>query len=757
MKIIIKQNSNNEEIEKSKKYAFNKNLDNNIDQKENKRNERKKENKIININDRYSYYKKNNEANSNLNVNNLNSLANNNANTYEINQYSTYSSKLLEKQTQNRINTQENKINQEESPKKWYKTKLISKENGIKEDPKINTENKEQININTIKIRKRMNNICNENNKDEKEKNDKIRTFMIRSRLKNKINEKDGKNEFTENKENKGVNQNDNNNRRNNLYLSINDNKINKKNSFRERLQAFNGKNEEKINKERNERKYIKSRKEILKEKEKYDNLNLIQVQQGKESFNINNLNILEKQENKRYTHNQLRDTNHESIKTKENTISHYTKDSYTSKDNYLTQANNVSNGFTNILRNNDSNKRTNLTNDNNKNLNRNVFNTEIKQMYHTKKTRKDYINERNKKNNEILMSDKKKEAKVFIPNKKDILIRTSYQSNKRANIILNNIDVNIDKEEDIPIFDKEIRKDKIKYKQIQYQLKSILVKSCLPKFNIDYYIIKNQIGTGSFGVIFQVYHIKTRCKFALKKIFAPDISTLQKFVKEFELVHQNPHDHILDLIGICIQCVDITNYILYILMDLAEKDWDKEINYRAKIKKYYSENELVNILKQLNSVLYFLQKEKKIAHRDIKPENILIFKNDVYKIGDFGEAKENKIPKQFSTLRGTELYMSPLLYNSLHENKEDVKHNQFKSDMFSLGYCFVYAASLNLNIISKIRDVNNNIALRKILTKEFDGRYSVKLIDLILKMISFNEENRIDFIELEKILREDF
>ena len=227
--------------------------------------------------------------------------------------------------------------------------------------------------------------------------------------------------------------------------------------------------------------------------------------------------------------------------------------------------------------------------------------------------------------------------------------------------------------------------------------------------------------------------------------------------MKEFELVHQNPHNHILDLIGVCIQCVDITNYILYILMDLAEQDWNKEINFRAKYKKYYSENELINILKQLCSALYFLQKDKKIAHRDIKPENILIFKNSVYKIGDFGEAKENKIPKQFSTLRGTELYMSPLLYKGLHENKEDIKHNQFKSDMFSLGYCFVYAASLDLNIIFKIRDVNSTIILKKILLNEFGRRYSDKFVDLILKMIAYNEEKRIDFIELDKILRDEF
>ena len=559
----------------------------------------------------------------------------------------------------------------------------------------------------------------------------------------------------------------DNNNKINNFHLSINNNRNAKKDSLKEKLKTFDG-NKEEANKKTNERKQVKSRKEILKEKEKNDNKNLLTEEKEKESINNKNSNHLEIQENKRYSQLKFFDTHQESSKTKENTISNYTKDSYISKDNNQIFINNISTEVNNILRyknifyNTESYNNEKIDNmkssiKENQKSKDNESNTEIKSYYRTKKSRRDYINERNKKNNENLMSDKKTETKVFIPNKKDYLIRTSYQSNKKCKLFMDNIDVKIEKEEDIPIFDKDIRKDKIKYNQLQYQLKSIIIRSCLPKFNMDYYIIKNQIGTGSFGIIFLVYNIKSRCKFALKKIFAPDISTLQKFVKEFELLHQNPHDHILDIIGVCLQCVDITNYILYVLMDLAEKDWNKEINYRAEIKKYYFENELINILKQLNSALCFLQKEKKIAHRDIKPENILIFKNDVYKIGDFGEAKENNIQKQFSTLRGTELYMSPLLYKGLQEKKEDIKHNQFKSDMFSLGLCFIYAASLNLNIIVKIREVNNKISLKKILMNEFDRRYSEKFVDLILKMIDFNEDRRIDFIQLDKILSEDF
>ena len=100
---------------------------------------------------------------------------------------------------------------------------------------------------------------------------------------------------------------------------------------------------------------------------------------------------------------------------------------------------------------------------------------------------------------------------------------------------------------------------------------------------------------------------------------------------------------------------------------------------------------------------------------------------------------------------------MSPLLYKGLHQNQEDIKHNQFKSDVFSLGYCFIYAASLNLQIIHQIRDINSIISLKKMLLKEFDRRYSDKFLNLILKMIDYNEDKRIDFIDLEKILREEF
>ena len=644
--------------------------------------------------------------------------------------------------------------------------------NNEKNIPKCETTNhlhqKNDALCNILKIKKNLRYQENiENKKDEE--NEKVSTLRYKSKYKYKIKNKEIDKELS--KLNKSLEENDSKimNQNENIQETIK--QFRKRGFFKEKLKNIKeNKTQAEIIKEK---KTVKSRKETLKIREREKcilNNDENEKEKEKEKEKINNLKM---KENNRYKQNIL-DSRQESYKTKENTISRYTKDSEISLDKNKYLAYRFSGEQNNIRRykekdnnNNENELINNIQNYENNNINRNQYSTEIKTHFHTKKTRKDYIKEKNNKNEESITKEKiNKEIKTEkrLKNNKNNVIINSYNgslNNKRGNNLRNNnnndLDINLDDEEDIPIFDKEIRKNKEKYDQLQRKLKLILVKSCLPKFNIDYYVIKNQVGIGSFGVIFQVYNIKTRCKFALKKIIAPDLATLQQFEKEFELVHQNPHPNILDLIGICIQCVDLTNFIFYVLMDLAEEDWDTAINNRSKIKKYYTEFELISILKQLTSALYFLQKEKKIAHRDIKPENILIFKNDIYKIGDFGEAKESRAPKQLSTLRGTELYMSPLLYNGLHDNKDDVRHNPFKSDVFSLGYCFIYAASLNLNIIYKIRDVNSIIMLKQILIKDFNGRYSEKFIDLILKMITFNEDKRVDFIELERILREEF
>ena len=106
-------------------------------------------------------------------------------------------------------------------------------------------------------------------------------------------------------------------------------------------------------------------------------------------------------------------------------------------------------------------------------------------------------------------------------------------------------------------------------------------------------------------------------------------------------------------------------------------------------------------------------------------------------------------------TLRGTEFYMSPILYEGNLKSKYDIQHNPFKSDVFSLGYCFICASSLDPEVINEIRQIKDQNKIKQILKKYFPKEYSDKYINLLLKMIALDENERVDFIGLDKILQE--
>ena len=311
----------------------------------------------------------------------------------------------------------------------------------------------------------------------------------------------------------------------------------------------------------------------------------------------------------------------------------------------------------------------------------------------------------------------------------------------------------NIDTKKDFPIDDPYILNNPDIYEEIQNKLKEIIYKVKLPMFNPDLYKIEKKIGEGTHGSIFQVMNIKNGKRYAIKKIFSNDIILLKYIKKEFDLVYEAVHPNILSIYGIYVKCFDSNTFSISVLMDLGETDWEIEINEHFYKNKYYKENELMSILKQLVSGLVYLQKEKKIAHRDVKPENVIIFKNNIYKLGDFGEAKGTKRADKLSTLRGTDTYMSPILYKGLKMAKEDVVHDLYKSDVFSLGYSILYAVSLNHDIINEIRDLEKMEDITKILFKRMKPRYSEKFINIILKMINPEETKRIDFIALDKLI----
>ena len=176
--------------------------------------------------------------------------------------------------------------------------------------------------------------------------------------------------------------------------------------------------------------------------------------------------------------------------------------------------------------------------------------------------------------------------------------------------------------------------------------------------------------------------------------------------------------------------------------MEAAKSDWETELKNRHYAKNYYTEEELNHILISLVSTFSSLQK-KHICHRDVKPQNILFFDNNTYKITDFGEAKADK-------------NMSPILFNALRNSPGDeLQYNAFKSDVFSLGLCFLLAGSLSYKPLSELRNLTEMEKIKMVIEKYLKNRYSNNFVNILISMLQLEEKDRPDFLELEKIIQQ--
>ena len=682
-------------------------------------------NKIIinnnNINNKKENNKINNKQQDNKNNINKNVVINNRKNInnkqednkYNINnKHQDNKNKIYNKQQDNKINIninnkqQENKIN---INNKQQENKINININNKQHDNQNNINNKPQdnkININNNIIININNNVINHRNNNNKPQDNKIKISNNYKRQennnndKNKNHEKDMKmnkkiydNEYKINHKNIESNNKENKkqNKKNN-NVELNNTRI--KHAYKESYYRSSDRNIVIINDSKKNSKPNKNDKKIASN---YNYNNYISNNKNINNKNNKNINNNKNDNNNFYINNNFNNTFYYSSSN----INKINEDSYSSSS------------FKKM-----------------KNNNSNAKNNEEKSKYdiNTFKNKKE-------KNIKIIKNEpKKEEEKEEDP--PDDVVKVQ----------------NIDQMEKIPL-NPNVFKNPLLYNNIQQRIKHLLFRGRLPIFNIDNYTIKKTLGEGTNGVIYQVMNNKTRKNYAIKKLIANTIAELDFYQKEFQICYENPHPYILNIYGVCARCFDSTTYVLYVLMALAKKDLEMEISDRIKTKKYFQEKELISMLKKLVQALYYLQKERNVAHRDIKPENILLFENDVLKLADFGEAKVNDGSKK-KTIRGTEFYMSPLLYAGNLESKYDIQHNPFKSDVFSLGYCFIYASSLDYEIINEIRKISDQNKLRQILRKYLPKIYSSRYIELLLKMIVNDENQRVDFIGLQSIIQ---
>ena len=275
------------------------------------------------------------------------------------------------------------------------------------------------------------------------------------------------------------------------------------------------------------------------------------------------------------------------------------------------------------------------------------------------------------------------------------------------------------------------------------------------PKDNFDpneFTIIK-RIGEGTYGKIYLTQWKKNNRKYAMKKEIIRGSESIKKNKEKTKIVNnfikKTGSKGVIKIYGDLVKKKGKENYY-YVIMEIADRDWEMELFERQKYKQFYTEKELFKVMNQLIKTLSLLQKNH-ITHRDIKPQNVLISKG-IYKISDFGEARTLKREGVIvSRVRGTELYMSPILFQGLRLKLFQVSHNTFKSDVFSLGMCIFYASTLTFNSLCDIRELNDMELIKKKLINYLNTRYSFKLIDILYEMLQIEENDRPDFITLEK------
>ncbi|NXE78617.1 STK36 kinase, partial [Cochlearius cochlearius] len=191
----------------------------------------------------------------------------------------------------------------------------------------------------------------------------------------------------------------------------------------------------------------------------------------------------------------------------------------------------------------------------------------------------------------------------------------------------------------------------------------------------MEKYHVLEVIGEGSFGRVYKGRRKRSAQVVALK--FIPKVGRSEKELKnlqrEIEIMRGLHHPNIiqmLDSFETDKEVVVVTDYAEGELFQILEDDGS------------LPEDQVQTIAAQLVSALYYLHSHR-ILHRDMKPQNILLGKDGVVKLCDFGFARAMSIHTMVLTsIKGTPLYMSPEL---VEERPYD-----HTADLWSVG-CILY------------------------------------------------------------------
>ena len=190
----------------------------------------------------------------------------------------------------------------------------------------------------------------------------------------------------------------------------------------------------------------------------------------------------------------------------------------------------------------------------------------------------------------------------------------------------------------------------------------------------IGKYKIIDKIGTGAMGVVYKGFDPKMGRYVAIKTMspqYVNNDESRARFYKEAIAPAKLFHPNI-----VAIYDLDEEEGTPFIVMEFLD---GLDLKYFRSAKIRFNIPQVLNILIQMSEGLDFAHK-RGIVHRDVKPANMILLKNGVLKIVDFGIARLSESTQQTRTgvAMGTPAYMSPEQAKGMR-----VDH---RTDLYSVG-----------------------------------------------------------------------